>query len=164
MQFFSASLTKNDKKNLQRLLFWTLHSTSIVRWEEKGNSEWGRKAGCAVLPKQVRPMESRADMLNERGKISEAPSLTSLSAPPLAGCSGAASRLTNVGGIPLRQWVDFTKKLVKIGTWKLKMSVHPIPSPQKSTRDLREGGERRTWREIFWSCLYGRSGFNCGAC
>ena len=59
-------------------------------------------------------------MLNERGKISEAPSLTSLSAPPLAGwlagCSGVASRLTNVRGIPLQQRVDFTKKLVKIGT------------------------------------------------
>lgn len=76
-------------------------------------TERGGEAGSVVLPEHVRPMESRADMLNEGGKISEAPSLTSLSAPPLA---GAAPPLTNVGGIPLQQRVDFTKKLVKIGT------------------------------------------------
>lgn len=46
-----------------------------------------------MLPKHVRPMESRADMLNEGGKISEAPSLTSLSAPPLAGCLAAVELL-----------------------------------------------------------------------
>lgn len=130
------------------LRFWSLHSTSTVWCEEKSN----REAGSAVLPEQVGPMESRADMLNEGGKISEAPSLTSFSAPPLA---GVAPPLTNVRGIPLQQRVDFTKKLVKIGTWKLKMPVHPIPLPQKSKRD---GGEEG---EIFWSYIYGRSGFNC---
>lgn len=31
-------------------------------------------------------MENRADMVNAGGKISEAPALTSLSAPPVAGC------------------------------------------------------------------------------
>lgn len=58
-------------------------------------------------------MESEADMLNERGKISEAPSLTFFSA---FGCRGADARLTNIRGIPLHAQADFIKEVVKIAT------------------------------------------------
>lgn len=70
-----------------------------------------------MLPKQVKPMESEADMLNERGKISEAPSLTFFSAfsiDRLFGCRGADARLTNIRGISPHAQADFTKEVVKI--------------------------------------------------
>lgn len=92
----------------------------VGRKEQQGEREGERNAGSVVLPQQAGPMESRADMLNEGGKISEAPSLTSLSAPPLAGCSGVASWLTNVRGIRLQQRVDFTKETCENQHMKVK--------------------------------------------
>lgn len=80
-------------------------------------------------------MESRADMLNGRGKISAAPALTFLSALLLADWLAAVELL--LGWLMLEAFLSSSdNKLVKICTWKLKMSMHPIPLPQKKVKEI----------------------------
>lgn len=86
-----------------------------------------------MLPKQARPMESRADMLNEGGKISEAPSLTSLSAPPLAGWLAAVELL--LGWLMSEAFLSSSELTSQRNLLRSELesykSMHPIPLPQQ---------------------------------
>ena len=87
--------------------------------ERGGELEREGELGSVVLPKHFRPMESRADMLNEGGTICEAPSFPSV----LHHCLAAVEllpRLTNVRGIPLRLRVDSTKRTCEDRHMKVK--------------------------------------------